>query len=153
MCPSCFFWFVIYIDSLSIPQTAIERVNWKPRACLILTFFARSCHVVVCGWWFAGCCAGRLVLRWLAAVLALARLDLQERLERLLRLARPGWRVGGIHAAPHAAAKLQASHMPHHGRGVECLLAAGRKQNEKLRRGKCQRPECHMVMNDEEKGM
>lgn len=54
-------------------------------------------------------------------------------------LARPGRWVGGVHAAPHAAAKLQAPHVPHHGGGIEGLLAVGRKQDEKQRRDEAQR--------------
>lgn len=89
----------------------------------LLTFFARSCHVIVCGGRFA-----RVRARRQASVQpCLDLLDLLDWLDWFLCLTWPDWWVGGIHAAPHAAAKLQAPHVPHHGGGIEGLLAAGRK--------------------------
>lgn len=92
------------------------RYHW-----FILTVLARSCYVVVCGRGFTGGRVGALALRPLAGVLALSWLVL-ARLDRLLCLARPVRLVGGVHAAPHAAAKLQPPHVPNHGGGIERLL-------------------------------
>ena len=76
-----------------------------------------NCYVVFC---VIGCVSA-LALRCLARVLALAR------------LARPGRQVGGVHAAPHAAAKLQPPHVPNHGGGIERLLEREMKlDDEKL---------------------
>lgn len=74
-----------------------------------LTFLPRGCYIVV----HRGGFTGRRV-QVLAGVLGRGRLV-------AVPLRRPR-RVGGVHAAAHAAAELQPPHVADHGGGVERLL-------------------------------